>query len=214
MRRRFDPTLYAILDTATVGRRNLKIITRSLVKGGATLIQLREPKDLPAREILKDASKVKEAIGSSKVKFIVNDRVDIAFACNADGVHLGLEDLPIPVARKILGKNMIIGASVHTISQAKKRESEGADYLGVGAVFETSTKPDSKRVSLSTLKRIKESVRIPVVAIGGINKENVKRVLKTEVDGIAVASAILKAENIQRATREMKRIIISKDKGV
>jgi len=205
--RRFDPTLYAILDTGIVERRNLKRVTHSLIKGGATLIQLREPKDLPAEDFLKDAVKVKEAIGSSKVLFIINDRVDIAFACGADGVHLGLSDLPIPVARKILGEKRIIGASVHTLSQAKVKEREGANYLGVGAVFETSTKPDSKIISLSTLKRIKESVRIPVIAIGGINKENVKKVLKIGVDGIAVASAILKAENIQKATEEMKRII-------
>lgn len=205
--RRFDPTLYAILDTGIVERRNLKRVTHSLIKGGATLIQLREPKDLPAEDFLKDAVKVKEAIGSSKVLFIINDRVDIAFACGADGVHLGLSDLPIPVARKILGEKRIIGASVHTLSQAKVKEREGANYLGVGAVFETSTKPDSKIISLSTLKRIKESVRIPVIAIGGINKENVKKVLKIGADGIAVASAILKAENIQKATEEMKRII-------
>ncbi len=205
--RRFDPTLYAILDTGIVERRNLKRVTHSLIKGGATLIQLREPKDLPAEDFLKDAAKVKEAIGSSKVLFIINDRVDIAFACGADGVHLGLSDLPIPVARKILGEKRIIGASVHTLSQAKVKEREGANYLGVGAVFETSTKPDSKIIPLSTLKRIKESVRIPVIAIGGINKENVKRILKIGVDGIAVASAILKAENIQKATEEMKRII-------
>ena len=205
--KKLDFTLYAILDTTIIGRRNLARVVRSIVKGGAAVIQLREPKYLPAKEILRDAMKVKRAIGSSKVKFIVNDRVDIAFACDADGVHLGLDDLPISIARKILGRKKIIGASVHTISQAKKKEKEGADYLGVGAVFKTSTKSDSKRLSFPILKTIKKSVEIPVIAIGGINKENVREVLKTGIDGIAVASAILKAGNIQKATKELRGIV-------
>lgn len=206
-KRKLDLSLYVILDTTIIGKRNLARVTRSLIEGGATIIQLREPKDLPTKEFSKDAMEVKKTIGSSKVKFIINDRVDIAFACNADGVHLGPDDSPIPMAREILGNEKIIGASVHTVSQAKRKKKEGADYLGAGAVFETSTKPDSKRLPLSALKRIKKSAKIPVVAIGGINKENVGEVLKTGVDGVAVASAILKAKNIQKATRELKKII-------
>ncbi|MDK2854182.1 MAG: thiamine-phosphate pyrophosphorylase [Thermococcaceae archaeon] len=194
--------LYVITD------RRLKPEVESVkeaLEGGATSIQLRI-KNAPTREMIEIGKEIRELTKEYGALYFVDDRLDVALATNADGVQLGPEDMPISLARDI-APNLIIGASVYSLEEALIAEKEGADYLGAGSVFPTSTKKDVKIIGIEGLRRIVESVKIPVVAIGGINHENVKEVLKTGVDGIAVISAIMGAENIREATERMKKII-------
>ncbi|RLF80954.1 thiamine phosphate synthase [Thermococci archaeon] len=178
---------------------------REALEGGATSIQLRI-KNAPTREMIEIGRKIRELTKEYDVLYFVDDRLDVALATNADGVQLGPEDMPISLAREI-APNLIIGASVYSLEEALKAEKEGADYLGAGSVFPTPTKRDAKVIGLEGLKRIVDSVKIPVVAIGGINHENVREVLKTGVDGIAVISAIMGADDVKIATEEMRKII-------
>ncbi|MDN5321227.1 MAG: thiamine-phosphate pyrophosphorylase [Thermococcaceae archaeon] len=194
--------LYVITD------RRLKPEVESVkeaLEGGATSIQLRI-KNAPTREMIEIGKEIRKLTEEYDALYFVDDRVDVALATNADGVQLGLEDMPISLARDI-APNLVIGASVYSLEEALHAEKEGADYLGAGSVFPTPTKKDVKIIGIEGLSRIVESVKIPVVAIGGINHENVKEVLKTGVDGIAVISAIMGAENIREATERMKKII-------
>ncbi|RLF86424.1 thiamine phosphate synthase, partial [Thermococci archaeon] len=154
---------------------------REALEGGATSIQLRI-KNAPTREMIEIGRKIRELTKEYDVLYFVDDRLDVALATNADGVQLGPEDMPISLAREI-APNLIIGASVYSLEEALKAEKEGADYLGAGSVFPTPTKRDAKVIGLEGLKRIVDSVKIPVVAIGGINHENVREVLNTGVDG-------------------------------
>lgn len=178
---------------------------REALKGGATSIQLRI-KNAPTREMIEIGRKIRELTKEYDVLYFVDDRLDVALATNADGVQLGPEDMPISLAREI-APNLIIGASVYSLEEALKAEKEGADYLGAGSVFPTPTKRDAKVIGLEGLKRIVDSVKIPVVAIGGINHENVREVLNTGVDGIAIISAIMGADDVKIATEEMRKII-------
>ncbi|MPW38817.1 thiamine phosphate synthase [Thermococcus sp. 101 C5] len=194
--------LYVITD------RRLKPEVESVkeaLEGGATSIQLRI-KNAPTREMIEIGKEIRKLTEEYDALYFVDDRVDVALATNADGVQLGLEDMPISLARDI-APNLVIGASVYSLEEALHAEKEGADYLGAGSVFPTSTKKDVRVIGIEGLRRIVESVKIPVVAIGGINHENVKEVLKTGVDGVAVISAIMGAENIREATERMKKII-------
>ncbi|MCA6213049.1 thiamine phosphate synthase [Thermococcus bergensis] len=194
--------LYVITD------RRLKPEVESVkeaLEGGATSIQLRI-KNAPTREMIEIGKEIRKLTEEYDALYFVDDRVDVALATNADGVQLGLEDMPISLARDI-APNLVIGASVYSLEEALQAEKEGADYLGAGSVFPTPTKKDVKIIGIEGLSRIVESVKIPVVAIGGINHENVKEVLKTGVDGVAVISAIMGAENVKKATEEMRKII-------
>ncbi|WP_042699486.1 thiamine phosphate synthase [Thermococcus sp. PK] len=194
--------LYVITD------RRLKPEVESVkeaLEGGATSIQLRI-KNAPTREMIEIGKEIRKLTEEYDAFYFVDDRVDVALATNADGVQLGLEDMPISLARDI-APNLVIGASVYSLEEALHAEKEGADYLGAGSVFPTSTKKDVRVIGIEGLRRIVESVKIPVVAIGGINHENVKEVLKTGVDGVAVISAIMGAENVKKATEEMRRIV-------
>ncbi|UCD18761.1 MAG: thiamine phosphate synthase [candidate division WOR-3 bacterium] len=185
--KKFDPYLHAIIDERYLPIRDLDRVIRTLVTGGATMIQLRI-KSLSDRIFLRIATKIRKAIEKSGTKFIVNNRTDIAAACNAHGVHLGQDDMTPQSARKIIGDAAIIGVSAHTLKQAKKAEKEGADYLGVGAIFPTATKDDATICGLHTLKRIARSVHVPVIGIGGVNDRNYKAILRAGAAGIAVAS--------------------------
>jgi len=187
-----DLRLYVIIDIASVGRKYLTGITKACVSGGAIMIQLREPKHTLSRQWLLDAIKIKKAISNQKVKLIINDRVDIAQAVDADGVHLGVHDMPINYARKILGNEKIIGITATNIVQAQNAERYGADYVGVGAIFPTSTKLDAPLLGINKLNAIIKCVKIPVVAIGGITPQNAKQLFKLKVSGIAIASAVFK----------------------
>ena len=170
---------------------------------GVTLVQLRA-KDLSSREFLHLALKLSKNLRRKKTPLIINDRVDIAFSCGAAGVHLGQDDLPLPYARKILGKNKLIGISASTAEEALSAEEEGADYLGVGPVYFTPTKKSGKpSLGLDGLRAVREKVRIPILAIGGINHKNASNVMACEADGIAVISAIWGAKNIRQATKEL-----------
>ncbi|KPU63087.1 thiamine-phosphate synthase [Thermococcus sp. EP1] len=179
--------------------------TRQALEGGATSIQLRI-KSAPTKEMIKIGKEIRKLTSEYDALYFVDDRLDVALATNADGVQLGPEDMPIPTAKEI-APNLIIGASVYSLEEALNAEKEGADYLGAGAVFPTPTKLDVRVIGIDGLKKIRESIKIPVVAIGGINHENVKEVLKTGVDGVAIISAIIGAENVRKATEDMRKII-------
>ncbi len=198
--------LYVITgESKARGRGHLNVAAAALA-GGADVIQLRA-KDTPARVALEIALSLAEMVRSRPERrlFLVNDRVDIALAAHADGVHLGQSDLPLPAARALLGPTAIIGATVTSMEEAVRAELEGADYLGVGPIFPTLTKLDAgEALGLDRLREIKRRARIPVVAIGGIAKDNLDDVLGAGADGIAVISAVTEAEDMERATRELR----------
>ncbi len=202
MGNKLDYRLYLVTDRRWLSGGDLACAVEQAIQGGVTIVQLRE-KGISSREYLQIAVSVKEVTDRYRVPLIINDRTDIAFACDAAGVHLGTDDLPVAVARKILGTGKIIGASADTLREALMLEAEGADYLGVGAVFPTDTKIDAGRITLEELTQIKAAVKIPVVAIGGINAENAAKVAKTKIDGIAVASAIMAQKDVRQAARHL-----------
>ena len=175
------------------------------LKGGATFVQLRE-KELDEEAFLKEALEIKELCRTYNVPFVINDNLDIAVKVNADGIHIGQKDMEAGYVRTIIGENKILGVSVQTVEQAVLAEKKGADYLGVGAVFSTSSKADADDVSFNTLKSICEAVRIPVVAIGGIGVNNILHLKGSGICGVAVISAIFAADNIQKATAKLKKL--------
>lgn len=197
--------LYAVTDRAWVGRQTLYEQVECAIRGGVTCLQLRE-KELDSGSFFEEAEKIKLLCNKSNVPFIVNDNVEIAVKCGADGVHIGQEDMAAAEVRRIIGKDMILGVSAQTVEQAKKAEQDGADYLGVGAVFPTSTKLDAADVPYDTLKEICAAVKIPVVAIGGIKRENINKLSGSGISGIAVVSAIFAAEDIENECRILKEI--------
>lgn len=198
-----DYSLYLVTDRALLNGRDLCETLEQAISGGVTLVQLRE-KNLSTLEFYELAKQVKALLKPYHIPLMINDRLDIALAVDAEGLHIGQEDLPLPVARQLLGPGKIIGVSASTLTEARLAEQQGADYLGVGAVFPTTTKHDADSVSLAQLKRIKESIEIPVVAIGGITQENVEQVKATGVDGVAVISAILGQPDCQKAAKVFK----------
>ena len=176
--------------------------SRTSIKGGATIIQLRE-KDCTSREFYELALSIKDITDAYEVPLIINDRLDIALAVHADGVHLGQSDIPVQVARNVMGPNCIVGATANTLEKAKEAWQSGADYLGVGDVFGSATKNDTKPVELKELKKICDTVKIPVVAIGGISKKNIHLLKDTGVAGVAVISAVLGQTDITAAAEEL-----------
>lgn len=180
-------------------------MTQAVLRAGVGWVQYRD-KNASRRKVYEEAIKLKDLAGKHNAVFIVNDYSDIALAVDADGVHLGQDDLPVKEARKILGKGKIIGVSTHCIEQALEAEQAGADYIGFGPVFHTSTKDVGSPRGTALLGEIKNKVSIPVVAIGGINLENLNSVLETGVDAVAVASAILKGDIEENAGRFMEII--------
>lgn len=194
--------LYAVTDRAWTGTISLYEQVETALKNGATCIQLRE-KELDEEIFLAEAKEMASLCKSYGVPLIINDNVEIAVACNAEGIHVGQEDMEALDVRKRVGENMILGVSVHTVEEAKIAVSHGADYLGLGAVFSTSTKTDVDIMSRKTLKEICNAVDIPTIAIGGISKSNVMELAGSGVNGIAVVSAIFGAENPGAATAEL-----------
>ena len=180
-------------------------MTQAVLRAGVGWVQYRD-KNASRRKVYEEAIKLKDLAGKHNAVFIINDYSDIALAVDADGVHLGQDDLPVKEARKILGKGKIIGVSTHCIEQALEAEQAGADYIGFGPVFHTSTKDAGSPRGIELLGEIKNKVSIPVVAIGGINLENIHSVLETGVDAVAVASAILKGDIEENAGRFMEII--------
>jgi thiamine-phosphate pyrophosphorylase len=199
--------LYAVTDRTWLGSKSLSEQVEEALLGGATFIQLREKK-LSFETFLKEAIDINKLCQRYHVPFVINDNVEVAIASNADGVHVGQRDMEAGNVRDKIGPDKIIGVSVQTVEQAVLAESRGADYLGVGAVFSTSTKLDADAVSLATLKAICESVMIPVVAIGGISHHNIMKLRGTGVDGVAVISALFADRNIEEAARKL--LLLSK----
>ena len=197
--------LYAVTDRMWTGRQTLMEQVEDALKGGATCVQLRE-KELDEASFLQEAMEMKELCEKYEVPFIINDNVDIALQCKAEGIHVGQSDMEAGNVRALVGEDMIIGVSVNCVEQALAAVQAGADYLGVGAMFSTSTKLDADSVSFETLKDICNAVDIPVVAIGGISKGNMMQLKGTDVDGVALVSAIFAAENIEEECRELKRL--------
>lgn len=198
-----DLLLYAVTDRSWLHGETLYSQVEKTLKGGATFLQLRE-KELDEGAFLQEAVEIKELCKKYHVPFIINDNVDIALAMDADGVHVGQSDMEAGDVRQKLGPDKIIGVSAQTVEQAILAEKHGADYLGVGAVFSTGTKPDADDVSCDTLKEICEAVSIPVVAIGGITKENLMQLKGSKIAGIAVVSAIFAQKDITAATQELR----------
>ncbi len=197
--------LYGVTDRAWTGRQTLYDQVEAALQGGVTMVQLRE-KDLNETRFLEEAIELKELCAKYRVPFIINDNLDIALQCDADGIHVGLEDMSVKEIRKRAGEEFIIGATAKTVEQAKKAEAEGADYLGVGAVFPSPTKTNAKRITKTELSEICSSVQIPAVAIGGINKDNASEIAGGGMAGIAVVSGIFGAENIMEATKELRKV--------
>jgi thiamine-phosphate pyrophosphorylase len=197
--------LYVVIDMEWLKGRKPAEVALQAISGGARVIQLR-CKTGPERDFLSMADELKAICASKDVPFIVNDNLGVALSCGADGLHIGQEDLPAAAARKLLPIDMLLGVSARTKEEALKAVAEGADYLGVGAVFSTATK-DSKALGLDTLKSIKTAVKIPIIAIGGINKDNVSRVMDTGVAGVAVISAVLGAKDVKQAAAHLADII-------
>ena len=198
-----DLLLYGVTDRSWLNGRTLYEQVEDALKGGATFIQLRE-KDLDVDSFLKEALEIKELCAHYHVPFVINDNVEIAKKIDADGVHVGQHDMEASNVRAILGPDKIIGVSAQTVEQAVLAEKMGADYLGVGAVFSTSTKKDAADVSKETLKAICEAVNIPVIAIGGIGADNILSLQGSGICGIAVVSAIFAAKDIEAATKVLK----------
>lgn len=194
--------LYAVTDRAWVGKQTLYEQVESALKGGVTCVQLRE-KELDYENFLKEAVKIKELCKKYNAPFFINDNVELAIACRAVGIHVGQHDMEVKKVRELVGGDMILGVSAQTVEQAKKAEQEGADCLGVGAVFTTSTKLDADFVPFETLKEICNAVTIPVVAIGGIYKHNIMNLAGSGIDGVALVSAIFAAKDIEKECKEL-----------
>ena len=188
--------LYLVTDSDILRGRDFYNCIEEALKGGVTMLQLRE-KNASGKEFLEKAIKLRELTKKYNVKFIINDRVDIAMLCDADGVHVGQSDIPANKVRELMGEDKIVGVSARTVEEAIRAKENGADYLGVGAMFNTRTKLDAKSVSIEKLKEIKERVELPLVAIGGLSLSNIDKLKECNIDGYAVVSAILGAENIK-----------------
>ena len=195
--------LYAVTDRAWTGKQTLYEQVEAALKGGVTCVQLRE-KELDETAFLQEAKELCALCRRYGVPFLVNDNVEIAIACGADGIHVGQEDLAAGEVRRRVGETMILGVSVHTVEEACQAVRDGADYLGLGAVFPTSTKTDVEQMSNETLQAICDAVDVPIVAIGGINRGNILRLAGSGVDGVALVSAIFSAEDIEGTCRELR----------
>jgi thiamine-phosphate diphosphorylase len=197
-------SLYAVTDSKWLNGRTLPDVVEEAIAGGVTFIQLREKK-LSREEFVSLAKEVKKVTDRYRVPFIINDDVEVAKEVDADGVHVGQNDTSVEDARRVLGPDKIIGVSAHNVEEALAAQEKGADYLGVGAAFTTSTKLDASALSMDTLRAICQAVSIPVVAIGGINADNILKLKGTGIDGVAVVSAVFAAENVKAAAEDLAR---------
>ncbi|WP_166510430.1 thiamine phosphate synthase [Desulfallas thermosapovorans] len=201
--KQIDYALYLVTDRHYLGGRDLVAEVLKAVAGGVTVVQLRE-KNANSRDFYQLALALKEALVPRGVPLIINDRLDIALAADADGLHVGQEDLPVTVVRPLLGEDKIIGLSVSNEEELREGENTGADYLGVGPVFATPTKDDAAApLGIEKLRLLRQKTRLPLVAIGGIDLDNLKAVRDTGMDGVAVVSALMTSPDIQAAARRM-----------
>ncbi|MEZ3436190.1 MAG: thiamine phosphate synthase [Lachnospiraceae bacterium] len=195
--------LYAVTDRTWTGEQTLYEQVEAALKGGVTCVQLRE-KEMDETAFLQEAKDICALCHRYGVPFIVNDNVDVAIACQADGIHVGQEDMAAGEVRRRVGDAMLLGVSVHTVEEARRAVRNGADYLGLGAVFPTSTKTDVDQMTNETLRAICDAVDVPVVAIGGINRGNLLKLSGSGVDGVALVSAIFSAEDIEDTCRKLR----------
>lgn len=202
MKNNIDYTLYLVTDNHVSDFEKFCYKIEKAICNGVTTVQLRE-KNLETNLFYKKALKVKELTDKYNVPLIINDRIDIMLAIDAAGVHLGQSDMPADIARKIIGQNKILGISASNLTEAKKAYEDGADYLGVGAMFATKTKPDADVTSMNELKKIRENVNIPIVVIGGINCKTIPLFSKIKVDGFAVVSAIMSEKDSGKASKNL-----------
>lgn len=191
--------LYVIIDAETLGYRDEVKVAAQAISGGASTIQLRDKKR-GKRELLQLAREIGKLCRDSNVLFIINDHLDIAMTVECDGLHVGQEDLPISLVRRELQVEKLIGISTHTVEQALDAQAQGADYIAAGSIYASPTRPDARVIGLAELRRIREVVTLPIVAIGGINRENIREVMATGVEAVAVISAVILQENIEQAT--------------
>ena len=205
--KKIDLSLYLVTNNSDNEEKFLNTIEEA-IKGGVTVVQIRE-KNADTLDFYNLARQVKKITTKYDVPLIINDRVDIALAIDADGVHVGQSDMPCDITRKLIGEDKILGVSASTIGEAKKAQKDGADYIGSGAVFPTLTKDDADNVSKEELSKITESVDIPVVAIGGITIENAHELKNTKIAGLSVVSAIMNSDNPKKSSEELLKIFNS-----
>ncbi len=198
--------LYLILDKSTIGNCSLKDIYSIVSNRYVDVVQLRDKKSAKS-DVLDLAIRLSKGLSQSKTLFIVNDYVDVAVASGADGLHLGQNDLSLKRARKILGKNKIIGISCHNLSQALQAQNDGADYIGIGPIYATATKPEYKPIGLKVLGKLKDKIKIPYFAIGDVQEGNIKEITASGARRVAVCRAILKARNPKEAARQLCKIL-------
>ena len=207
MKPEVDYTLYLVTDRSLMSSATIEESVEQAIQGGCTLVQLRE-KEASSRNFYEIARRVRKITSQRNVPLIINDRVDIALAVDADGVHVGQNDLPADVVRKVIGPDRIVGVSAGSLSEALAAKKAGADYLGVGAMFATGTKSDAKVTSMEELRRIRQSVSLPIVVIGGINKKTASHFQGMGIDGLAVVSAIVARDDVAEAARELKTLFL------
>lgn len=201
-----DPTLYVVLDRTAARGRDLNSLLAAVIDGGCRMVQLRE-KEWPSGRLLPLARRLRDRCRTAGVTFIVNDRVDVAVAVEADGVHVGQDDLPAGLARPLLRAGMVLGVSTHDIEQARAARDDGADYVAVGSMFPTATKPDFQLVGPALIRKLRGEIRVPLVGIGGITHDNVADVVRAGADGVAVISAVCAAPDPGAATRRFLELI-------
>lgn len=202
----FDYTLYLVTDSTLCPREELPAVVEQAVSGGVTMVQLRE-KDCSSRVFYETALRVQEVTRRHGVPLLINDRLDIALAVDADGLHIGQSDLPAAVARRILGAGKLLGVSAGTVEEARQAVADGADYLGVGAIFPTDTKEDADAVGIEGLKQIRAVVDVPIVGIGGLKENNLPLLKGAGMDGIAVVSAIVGQQDPRGAAQQLCRAL-------
>lgn len=207
MKPNVDYTLYLCTDRGLMSTKTLEEAVEAALKGGTTLVQLRE-KDCSSREFYETALRVKAITDAWHVPLIINDRVDIALAVDAAGVHIGQSDLPASAVRRILGPDKILGVSTAKVEEAVQAEKDGADYLGVGAMYATGTKANTRSVTMEGLSEIRKAVSVPIVVIGGIGPKNAAEFKNRGIDGLAVVSSVIAQPDIEEAARNLKRIFL------
>ncbi len=205
-----DYSLYLVTDRMRMSAGTLGEAVEQAIIGGCTLVQLRE-KDISALDFYALALEIKRITDRYCIPLIINDRIDIAMATGVDGVHIGQRDIPADIARKVIGKDMLLGVSVGSAAEAIDAVKAGADYLGVGAMFPTGTKPDAGFVSMEELGRIRKAVDIPIVVIGGISRENAMLFRPMGVDGLAVVSAVIAQPDIKKSAADLKSLFLGKE---
>lgn len=205
-----DYSLYLVTDRMRMSTRTLGEAVEQAAAGGCTVVQLRE-KEIPSLDFYVLASEMKKITDRYGIPLIINDRIDIAMAVGAAGVHIGQKDIPADIARKVIGKEMLLGVSAGSAEEAVNAVKAGADYLGVGAMFPTETKPDAGFVSMEELGRIRREVDIPIVVIGGIGRENAKLFKPMGIDGLAVVSAVIAESDIKKSASTLRSLFLGKD---